>query len=56
VFGTIRGIIIIYDMFSHLFKIKKVSYSQITQVKVVGPLAYILAADEKLILYDLVKF
>lgn len=55
VFGTIRGIIIIYDMFSHLFKVKKISNSQISQIKVIGSLAYILTMDEKLIIYDLVK-
>jgi hypothetical protein len=55
VFGTIRGVIIIYDMFSHLFKVKKVSSSQISQIRVVGSEAYILTLEEKLILFDLVK-
>jgi hypothetical protein len=55
VFGTIRGVIIIYDMFSHLFKVKKVAGAQITQIRVVGSEAYVLTMDEKLILFDLVK-
>jgi hypothetical protein len=42
-------------MFSHLFKVKKVSSSQISQIRVVGSEAYILTLDEKLILFDLVK-
>jgi hypothetical protein len=55
VFGTIRGIIIIYDMFSHLFKVKKVAAAQISQIRVVGSTAYVLSLDEKLIVFDLVK-
>lgn len=54
-FGTIRGVVIIYDMFSHLFRLKKVSNSQIAQVKIVGTSAYILTLDEKFLVLDLTK-
>jgi len=55
VFGTIRGILITYDMFSHHFKMKKVSNEQIVELKLVGHLCYILTIDEKFIVYDEAK-
>jgi len=47
--------IIIYDMFSHYFKIKKVTNCQIVQLKVIESLVYILTLDEKLFIMDLIK-
>ena len=47
--------VIIYDMFSHFFKIKKIASCPIAQLKVVGSLVYILTLDEKMYLLDLVK-
>lgn len=55
IFGTIRGVVIIYDMFSHLFRLKKISNSQIAQVKIVGSSAYVLTLDEKFLVLDLTK-
>lgn len=55
VFGTIRGILIVYDVFSKQFKLKKVGSAAIVQLKVTGGLAYVLTAEEKLVVYDLVK-
>jgi hypothetical protein len=55
VFGTIRGMIIVYDMFSHYFKIKKVSNTQIVELKLLDRLVYILTLDEKLIIMDITK-
>ena len=45
VFGSIRGTVIIYDVFSHFFKLKKVSNSQIIDIKICGAIAYILTLD-----------
>lgn len=42
-------------MFSHIFRLKKVSNSQIAQVKIIGTSAYILTLDEKFIVLDLTK-
>ena len=42
-------------MFSHYFKIKKVSNCQIVQLKVIDSLVYILTLDERLFILDLVK-
>lgn len=42
-------------MFSHSFKIKKVCNTQITLIKLLNNLAYILTIDEKLIIYDMIK-
>jgi len=47
--------IIVYDMFSHFFKMKKISSQQIVQLKVVNSLVYILTLDEKIFIVDLVK-
>jgi len=45
VFGSIRGTVIIYDIFSHFFKLKKISNSQISDIKISGAIAYILTID-----------
>ncbi len=47
--------IIVYDMFSHYFKIKKVSNTQIVELKLLDRLVYILTLDEKLIIMDITK-
>lgn len=54
-FGTVKGIIAVYEMFSHKFRLKKIGSQQIVQVAIVKGIGYALTIDYRLLIYDLAQ-
>lgn len=53
--GTIKGTLIIYDLFTRQYKMKKLSTCTILQIKVYEERGYILYENQKLIIYDILR-
>ena len=54
-FGTNNGNIILYDTFSHQYKIKKISSKPIVNVKILNNEGFALTQDQKIIILNLMK-
>jgi hypothetical protein len=54
-FGTNNGNIVLYDTFSHQYKIKKISSKPIINVKISGNEGFALTQDQKIIILNLIK-
>lgn len=53
--GTIKGILIVYDLFSHHYKLRKVCYDAILKIHLNGDHAYLLTSKQKVIVYDIIR-
>ncbi len=54
-FGTNNGNIVLYDTFSHNFKIKRISPHSIVKVHIFGNEGFALTEDQKIIIVNLIK-
>ncbi len=54
-FGTNNGNVILYDTFSHQYKIKKISSQSIVNVQIYGTEGFVLTQDQKIIILNLLK-
>jgi hypothetical protein len=53
--GTVKGMVIVYDIFSRQYKINKVLNCLILQIEVKDEQAFILGENEKLIIWDIIR-
>ena len=54
-FGTIKGILIVYDLFSHHYKLRKICYDSIIKIHTNKDHAYILTSKQKVIIFDIIR-
>lgn len=54
-FGTNNGNVVLYDTFSHKYKIKRISSKPIVNVKISGAEGFALTQDQKIVVLNLIK-